>query len=73
MARKLPDPVVSATWLAGQILIAMPAMGDPRFAQAVIYLCDHSAKGAMGIVVNRPLENPSHPQQVHRPAEMRLG
>lgn len=59
MARKLPDPNDSATWLSGQILIAMPAMGDPRFAQAVIYLCDHSAKGAMGIVVNRPLENPS--------------
>ncbi len=59
MARAIPDPVISATWLAGQILIAMPAMGDPRFAQAVIYLCDHSAKGAMGIVVNRPLENPS--------------
>ena len=37
----------------------MPAMGDPRFAQAVIYLCDHTANGAMGIVVNRPLDNPS--------------
>jgi putative transcriptional regulator len=59
MARKFPDPADSAPWLAGQILIAMPAMGDPRFAQAVVYLCDHSAKGAMGIVVNRPLENPS--------------
>ena len=61
MARKShhPDPDVSASWLTGQILIAMPAMGDPRFAQAVIYLCDHSAKGAMGIVINRPLENPS--------------
>ena len=37
----------------------MPAMDDPRFAQTVIYLCDHSANGAMGIVVNRPLESPS--------------
>ena len=59
MASQFPDPDASATWLTGQILIAMPAMGDPRFAQAVIYLCDHSAKGAMGIVVNRPLDNPS--------------
>jgi len=59
MASKLPDPGASLCSLAGQILIAMPAMGDPRFAQAVIYLCDHSAKGAMGIVINRPLENPS--------------
>jgi len=59
MARIFPDPAAPAGSLAGQILIAMPAMGDPRFAQAVIYLCDHSAKGAMGIVVNRPLESPS--------------
>ena len=59
MARTFTDPDSSATSLTGQILIAMPAMGDPRFAQAVIYLCDHTANGAMGIVVNRPLDNPS--------------
>jgi putative transcriptional regulator len=59
MERKSSEPVTSASWLAGQMLIAMPAMGDPRFAQAVIYVCDHSAKGAMGIVINRPLETPS--------------
>jgi putative transcriptional regulator len=59
MARSLTDPDGSATSLTGQILIAMPAMGDPRFAQAVIYLCDHTANGAMGIVINRPLDNPS--------------
>jgi putative transcriptional regulator len=45
--------------LTGQILIAMPTMGDPRFAQSVIYLCAHSEEGAMGIVVNRPLAAPS--------------
>jgi putative transcriptional regulator len=59
MARTLSAPAASAPSLAGQLLIAMPAMGDPRFAQAVIYLCDHSANGAMGIVVNHPLESPS--------------
>ena len=37
----------------------MPAMGDPRFAQSVIYLCAHTSDGAMGIVVNRPLQKPS--------------
>jgi putative transcriptional regulator len=42
-------------YLAGQILVAMPQMEDPRFARAVVYLCAHSAEGAMGIVVNRPL------------------
>lgn len=59
MASQFPDTDAAALWLTGQILIAMPAMADPRFVQAVIYLCDHSAKGAMGIVVNRPLDNPS--------------
>ena len=32
----------------------MPVMGDPRFERSVIYLCAHSAEGAMGIIVNRP-------------------
>ncbi len=45
--------------LTGQLLIAMPAMGDPNFTQSVIYLCAHSAEGAMGIVINRPLRSPS--------------
>jgi putative transcriptional regulator len=44
-------------WLSGQMLVAMPAMQDPRFAQSVIYLCAHSPDGAMGLVVNRPVEN----------------
>jgi len=59
MARSFTAPDDSATSLTGQILIAMPAMGDPRFAQAVIYLCDHTATGAMGIVDNQPLDSPS--------------
>ena len=37
----------------------MPGMQDPRFAQAIICLCAHSPDGAMGIVMNKPLENPS--------------
>jgi putative transcriptional regulator len=37
----------------------MPAMGDPRFSQSVVYLCAHTAEGAMGIVLNRPLAAPS--------------
>ena len=38
-----------------QFLIAMPAMGDERFAQSVAYVCEHNDDGAMGIVINRPL------------------
>jgi putative transcriptional regulator len=41
-------------YLDGQLLVAMPGMLDERFANSVIYLCAHSAEGAMGIVVNRP-------------------
>lgn len=40
--------------LSGKLLIAMPGMGDPRFAQAVIFVCAHSEEGAMGIIVNKP-------------------
>jgi putative transcriptional regulator len=43
------------TSLAGKLLIAMPAMPDPRFAHSVVLLCAHSAEGAMGLIVNRPL------------------
>lgn len=39
--------------LDGHLLIAMPSMADPRFARSVIYVCAHSADGAMGIVVNK--------------------
>jgi putative transcriptional regulator len=45
--------------LAGQVLIAMPAMADPRFSQTVIYVCAHTSDGAMGIVINHPLSAPS--------------
>jgi putative transcriptional regulator len=44
-------------YLDGQMLIAMPAMGDERFARSVIYICAHSSEGAMGIVVNHPAPN----------------
>lgn len=40
-------------YLSGQMLIAMPAMSDERFARSVIYICAHSAEGAWGLVVNR--------------------
>ena len=48
-----------APYLTGQLLIAMPGLSDPRLAQGVIYLCAHTDEGAMGILLNRPLEQPS--------------
>ena len=41
--------------LGGQILIAMPGMGDPRFEHSVILVCAHSADGAMGLIINKPV------------------
>ena len=44
--------------LAGELLVAMPQMQDPRFARSVIYLCAHSEDGgAMGLVINKPLNS----------------
>lgn len=43
--------------LAGQILIAMPGMADPRFDRSVILICAHSADGAMGLIVNKPVDD----------------
>src|ERR1051325_8572983 len=39
------------------MLIAMPTMGDERFARSLIYMCAHSSEGAMGIIVNQPAAN----------------
>lgn len=46
-----------AEQLEGQMLIAMPGIGDPRFDRTVIFLCAHSPDGAMGLVVNKQAEN----------------
>jgi putative transcriptional regulator len=40
-------------YLAGQLLIAMPTMQDSRFARTIVYMCAHTADGAMGLVINR--------------------
>ncbi len=46
--------LADSAFLAGQLLIAMPGMGDPRFDRSVIFMCAHSAEGAMGLIVNKP-------------------
>lgn len=49
-------------YLDGKLLLAMPAMSDPRFHKAVIYICAHSEDGAMGIVVNQRAEHITFPK-----------
>src|SRR3954452_10942875 len=48
-------------YLDGQMLIAMPSMGDERFSRSLIYVCAHSSEGAMGIVVNQPAAHITFP------------
>jgi putative transcriptional regulator len=49
------DPMTESRYLTNQLLIAMPAMGDPNFAQTVALVCDHSSRGALGLILNKPL------------------
>jgi len=48
-------------YLTGQLLVAMPQMQDPRFARTVVYMCAHTANGAMGLVLNRLVDNVTFP------------
>ncbi|MBS1145238.1 MAG: YqgE/AlgH family protein [Proteobacteria bacterium] len=42
--------------LTDNFLIAMPALEDPYFSNSLIYICEHNANGALGIIVNRPID-----------------
>lgn len=50
------DSMSQASNLKGHFLIAMPSLEDPNFARTVTYICDHNVDGAMGLIINRPLE-----------------
>ena len=59
------------TFLTDHFLVAMPTLQDPNFARTVTYICEHNAEGAMGIVINRPLE--LHLDEVLRHMDIELG
>ncbi|HET9580662.1 MAG TPA: YqgE/AlgH family protein [Gemmatimonadales bacterium] len=42
--------------LTSHFLIAMPAMSDPNFSRTLTFICEHNERGALGIVVNRPID-----------------
>ena len=56
----------AANFLTGQMLIAMPGIGDPRFERAVLYVCAHDAQHAMGLTVNDPVEGLTVPDLLRR-------
>jgi putative transcriptional regulator len=48
--------MIEPTYLSNRFLIAMPTLADPNFFQTVTYIGEHNANGALGIVINRPLQ-----------------
>lgn len=48
--------IMEITCLTHHFLIAMPAMADPNFSRTLTYICEHNTEGALGLVVNRPLD-----------------
>lgn len=52
----LPSQPSSTQSLKGHLLVALPGMEDPRFSRTVIYMVGHGPEGAMGLIVNKPLE-----------------
>jgi putative transcriptional regulator len=48
--------MAGGAYLDNQLLVAMPSLADPNFSQSVTLICEHTDRGALGIVINRPLE-----------------
>lgn len=57
---------MDSAFLSGQLLIAMPGIGDPRFERSLILICAHDESHAMGIAVNRPVEGLTLPDLLER-------
>lgn len=65
-AKRRTRSVPGSGYLEGQLLIAMPAMSDRRFARSVIYMCAHSAEGAMGLIINQRAPSINFPDLLER-------
>jgi putative transcriptional regulator len=65
-AKRLTRKVSGSGYLEGQLLIAMPAMSDRRFARSVVYMCAHSAEGAMGLIINQRAPHINFPDLLQR-------
>jgi len=50
------DKIVAELNLSNHFLIAMPSMLDPVFGGSVVYLCEHNAGGALGVIINKPTD-----------------
>jgi putative transcriptional regulator len=54
------------SFLEGKLLIALPGMPDPRFERSVIFICAHSGEGAMGLIINKPVEGLSFREMMEK-------
>ena len=68
LGARSPDPPDTAS-LTGQLLIAAPTIGDPRFAHTVILMVKHDKEGALGIIINRPVGERSIASLLEAPGE----
>lgn len=59
MGQRLQNTENALPYLTGKLLVAMPGINDRHFERTVIYLCAHNAEGAMGLVLNKTLEEVS--------------
>ena len=57
----LDEDLEADRYMTGRFLIAMPGMMDDRFQRTVIYMCAHGPDGAMGLVINKPLDSITFP------------
>ena len=48
--------MAAGAYLQNQLLVAMPSLADPNFSHSVTLVCEHNERGALGLVINRPLE-----------------
>jgi putative transcriptional regulator len=58
----MKDRSTDSGYLTGHILIAMPSLQDPRFARTIVYMCAHTPQGAMGLVINRLIDELTFPE-----------
>ena len=54
--KRVKFPLVNSINLTNHFLIAMPGMADPYFSRTLTLICEHSERGAIGLVVNKPIE-----------------
>ena len=57
---------MEGAFLTGQMLIAMPGIGDPRFERSLILVCAHDQEHAMGVALNQPVEGLTVPDLLER-------